>query len=154
MSKPSSPLILTLISQCPYLHLDPSATVSPVSLNRQPPPVPAPHVCGDESASPSVSVRESWECGWSDMGRDRGAASGSEFGLTLIPYPYLQEAVQRERLVSWWESWGPLIPHLQVSILFSEGIRDGRVRGQGSHTTSGSVSLPVCPQGLPHLVLE
>lgn len=77
-----------------------------------------------------------------------------ESAFSLSPCAHPQEAVPRERLIPWRKSWGPLIPHLQVSILFGEGTGDGRVRSQGSHHTSGSAFCPVSPQGPPHPVPE
>lgn len=121
--------------------------MSPVSLSLQPPPVPAPHMCGDESASPSVLVCESWGmCVWGDMGRDEGVAPGTESAFSLIPCPHPQETVPRERPIPWCKSWGPPIAHLQVSIPLDKGTGDGKVRGHGSHPL---LSLCISPSLSP-----
>lgn len=88
------------------------------------------------------------------MGRDEGAAPGTESAFSLIPCPHPQEAVPRERPILWCKSWGPSITHLQVSIPLNEGTGDGKVRGQGSHPTSVSAFCPVFPQLPHHPVLE
>lgn len=88
------------------------------------------------------------------MGRDEGAAPGTESAFSLILCPHPQEAVPRERPIPWCESWGPPIAHLQVSIPLDEGTGDGKVRSHGSHPTSVSAFCPVFPQLPHHPVLE
>ena len=78
---------------------------------------------------------------WAEM----GSAPRTEADLSLISCPNSQEAVQRERLISWWEPWGPLILHLQVSLPFDE------MAGSelGAATQPWTLHLPQCVPKIP-----